>query len=68
MEVKNSTNNSNNHTNLIDTKITKNFLAFHKIDTVGKIKNTLQERAKEFASIGYVYVIDENSVLVGYNI
>ena len=62
---KNLADNSNNHTNLIDTKITKNFLACHKTDTVGKIKNILQERAKEFVSIGYVYVIDENSVLVG---
>lgn len=62
---KSLTDYSDNYPHLIDTKITKNFLAFHKTDTVSKIKNILQEKAKEFASIGYIYVIDENSVLVG---
>ena len=57
--------NSESHHELIDSRITRNFLSFHKNDTVSKVKALLQTRAKEFESIGYVYIVDESNVLIG---
>jgi len=34
-------------------------------DTIGKIENMLTEKAKDFETIDYVYVVDENEVLGG---
>lgn len=53
------------HHELIDSRITRNFLSFYKTDTVDKVKSLLQTRAKEFESIGYVYIVDKEGVLVG---
>lgn len=50
---------------MIDSRITRNFLSFGKNDTAGKVKSLLQIRAKEFESIGYVYIVDESKSLVG---
>lgn len=57
--------NSESHHELIDSRITRNFLSFHKNDTVSKVKALLQTSAKEFESIGYVYIVDESNVLIG---
>ena len=45
--------------------MTKKFLAFLPSQTVGKIEDLLDVRAGEFETIGYVYVVDENGVLLG---
>lgn len=55
----------NSHHELIDSRITRNFLSFHKNDTVEKVKNTLKTKAKEFESIGYIYIVDESMILIG---
>jgi magnesium transporter len=34
-------------------------------DTISKIENMLTEKAKDFETIDYVYVVDENEVLLG---
>lgn len=49
----------------IDSKITRNFLSFHKGDTAGAVKITLRQKAKQFASIGYIYIVDESTILEG---
>jgi magnesium transporter len=56
---------NNNHEHLVDTKITKKFLAFQQHDTVDKIKEVLGTRARGFETIGYVYVVNESDVLLG---
>ena len=53
------------HHDLIDSRITRNFLSFRKNDTVDKVRELLQTRAKEFESIGYVYITDESNTLIG---
>ncbi|NOJ28476.1 MAG: hypothetical protein DA330_10755 [Nitrososphaera sp.] len=50
---------------LIDSKITRNFLSFHPDDTVGAVKLMLKQKARQFASIGYVYITDHDGVLLG---
>ncbi|MBI5145790.1 MAG: magnesium transporter [Thaumarchaeota archaeon] len=60
-----NTKENNSHEYLVDTKITKKFLAFLPSQTVEKIEEILDVRAKEFETIGYVYVVDENGVLLG---
>jgi magnesium transporter len=49
---------------LIDSRITRDFLSFRKNDTVDKVKYLLYTKAKEFESIGYIY-ITEDDVLAG---
>lgn len=56
---------SDNRHSLIDSKITRNFLSFHPNDTVGAVRDILKQRAKQFASIGYVYVTDDGGALLG---
>ncbi|HWP78445.1 MAG TPA: magnesium transporter [Candidatus Nitrosotenuis sp.] len=58
-------NEKNNHEHLVDTKITRKFLSFLPTMTVEKIEEILDVKAREFETIGYVYVVDENGVLVG---
>jgi magnesium transporter len=55
----------NPHDYLVDTKVTKKFLAFLPSQTVAKIRETLDVKAKEFETIVYVYAVDENDVLLG---
>ncbi|HEX9845462.1 MAG TPA: magnesium transporter [Candidatus Nitrosotenuis sp.] len=61
----NSAEEQNSHEHLVDTKITKKFLAFSPNETVEKIEELLDIKASDFETIGYVYVIDQNGVLIG---
>ncbi|MEM4253590.1 MAG: magnesium transporter [Candidatus Nitrosotenuis sp.] len=54
-----------NHEHLVDTKMTRKYLAFSPSETVERIENVLDFKAREFETIGYVYAIDENGILVG---
>ncbi|MEM3064010.1 MAG: magnesium transporter [Candidatus Nitrosotenuis sp.] len=55
----------NDHEYLVDTKITKKYLAFSENDTVDKVKEVLATKAKTFETIGYIYVVTDNGVLHG---
>ncbi|MEW6589057.1 MAG: CBS domain-containing protein, partial [Thermoproteota archaeon] len=55
----------NGHEYLVDTKITKKYLAFSENDTAGKVKEVLSTKAKAFETIGYIYVVTDNGVLHG---
>jgi magnesium transporter len=55
----------NNHEYLVDTKITKKFLAFSQSETVDKVKEVLAKGARGFETIGYVYIVNADDILVG---
>lgn len=59
------TKENNSHESLVDAKITKKFLAFLPSQTVEEVEKLLDVKAKEFETISYVYVVDENGVLLG---
>lgn len=54
-----------NHEHLSDTRMTRKFLAFPPSADVEQVEGVLDAKAREFETIGYVYVLDEGGVLIG---